>query len=123
MMIAVALCATGLSVFTLPGHRAAQFARLIRDGNTDLALSMLNDMPEDASQYRNVVKHVSALASSKRSGVTDDRRQIEIQKPTLGQMLTCRRSVLVGQGWGGGNCELIVTLTSIRPGRNWFHVW
>lgn len=123
MMIAVALCATALCVFALPGRRAEQFVRLIRDGNTDLALCMLNDMPDDALQYRNVVKHVSSLASSERSGVTHNLRQIEIQKPTFGQVLTCRRSVLVGQGWGGGNCELIVSLTSVRPGRNWFHVW
>lgn len=84
---------------------------------------MLQDLPEDAAQYKNVAQHVSALVDSNQTRADSDLRQIEFQSPTIRQMFTFERSVLVGQGWGGGNCEFIVTLNSIRPGNNWFHQW
>ena len=127
VLIATAICATVIWTLKRPGRRTEQFADAIRSGNTMVALAMLGTASNDDIlfmelsydvQYRVVVEHVSSLADSEHGS---DLRQIEIQPPTISQILTCRRSVLVGQGWGGGNCELIVTLTSVRPGRNWFN--
>lgn len=120
MLIAAALCATLLWGLLLPGRRAQHLARLIRNGETDLALAMLADLPDDAVGYRNVVQHVSSQADPKK---VRDLRQIELQAPTLTDWLTFQRSILIGQGWGGGNCELIVTPNSVRAGQNWFHEW
>jgi hypothetical protein len=120
ILLAVTLCALTLWALMLPGFRAERLVQLIRNGETDSALGMLTDLPDDALQYENVVKHVTSRFNSIKE--IKDLRQIELQSPTALQLLTFRRSVLVGQGWGGGNCELIVTPTSVRAGRNWFHV-
>lgn len=121
--IFVAFVAAALWAISIPGHRAKELVRMIRDGDTDGALAMLEDLPAHAAGYRNVVEHVSSLANAKNGGFADDVRQIEVEPATFRQLLTFQRSVLVGKGWGGGNCQFIVTLTSVSAGQNWFHVW
>ncbi len=122
MLVATALCAIGLWVLMYPGHRAKKLARLIRTGDSTQAMAMLSQMPDDAFDYKSAVESVSALANSRWIDGRDVRR-ITIENPTISQLLTFQRSIVIGKGWGGGDCELIVSLTSVRPGRNWFHEW
>ena len=120
MMIAIAICTITLWVFGFPGRRAQRLVRLVRNGEVKIALAMLDDLPEDALEYRVVVEHVASNPPVEKS--TRDLRRIELQSPTLWQLLKLQRTVWVGKGWGGGDCQLIVTPTSIRPGRNNFNM-
>ena len=117
LLAGIAFVAIVAFIIMLPTYRVNRFARLIDSGNTDQAISMLAPSIGKEDGHRSMLEHICSIPPEERKNL----QTIRIEPITFSQVLTAKRRIVVGQGWGGGDVEFIVTPLTIAKGRNWLH--
>ncbi len=105
-------------LFALPTYRVNRFAHLIETGKVDQAVAMLDRSIGEGDGYRSMLEHVCSIPPERKVNL----QTIRIEPLTFTQLIQGKRRIVVGQGWGGGDVEFIVTRQTISKGQNWLHV-
>ena len=108
LLVAVTVVGIALALAVYPTLRARQFVQLVQSGEQQAAEQMFSHTLEPNDPYLQVLRSA---------------RQAKLEPLSLSQIIHGKRQVIVGQGWGGGKVEFLVSYRSIRHGRSWLHTW
>ena len=119
MILATAVIAVVISIGRVPSYRVQRFADFVSDGNINGVESMLSASIGDNDKVRAVVRHVCRYPNAIDLHSGERITYVRIQPPTIGQLLTARRSIVIGRDFNFQQAELIVTPFGIHKGRFW----
>jgi hypothetical protein len=108
MFVAVVIIAASLYLLMLPTWRAKRFAELVRSGQLNEAEDWLPASMDHFHPYRQILRQA---------------KQARMEPLNFSQLLSGKRGVIVGKGWGGRDVEFIVSFTTTSEGRNWLNYW
>lgn len=119
LVLATAFIAAVICVAMNPSNRAHRLAHFVQDGNLDSAEAMLAESIADDDKFRGVVRHVCRYPSATNLLNGERTSYANVQPITIAQLVTGRRSVVIGRDLDYQQIELIVTPFGIHEGRFW----